>query len=291
MKVWKATMSVSWEVAAMYKLLSANLTRLWKNKTFWIVSLLVLFLSVGNMLNSCQRAAALTTIQLQDSYFMLAPVLGIFCAVFSGLFLGTEYSDGGIRNKLSVGHTRVTIYLANLLICFTATLCFSAVWLAGGLIGIPVLGAWKLEPSVLLLYFLLILLLAAVHSAIAAFISILCTNKALAAVVSILFSLALLLCASLIDSRLYEPEFISDIMFSENGLQMQIGDPVPNPLYVGGALRAVLEFLLLFLPTGQEMKLAQLDVSHPGLMLLCSAGITAAVTVSGILLFRKKDLK
>lgn len=273
----------------MCKLLSANLTRLWKNKTFWIVSLLVLFLSAGNILNYCQRAAAITTIQLEDSYFMLAPVLGIFCAVFSGLFLGTEYSDGGIRNKLSVGHTRITIYLANLLVCFTATLCFSAVWLAGGLIGIPVLGAWKLEPSVLLLYFLLILLLAAVHSAIAAFISILCTNKALAAVVSILFSLALLLCASIIDSRLYEPEFISDIEFSVNGIQL--GEPIPNPLYVSGALRAVFEFLLLFLPTGQEMKLAQLDVSHPVLMLLCSAGITAAVTVGGILLFRKKDLK
>lgn len=289
MKVWKATMSVSWEVAAMYKLLSADLTRLWKNRTFWIVCLMMLFLSAGIMLNFCRHASTLETASLDNAYFSLAPVLGIFCATFSVLFLGTEYSDGSIRNKLSVGHTRITVYLANLLVCFTATLSFSAVWLAGGLIGIPVLGTWKLAPSVLLLYFLLILLLAAVHSAIAVFISMLCSNKALAAAVSILFSFALLLCASLIGSRLLEPELISDMMWDVNGLQ--IGDQMPNPFYVGGALRSVLEFLLLFLPTGQEMKLAQLDASRPVLMLLCSAGITAVVTMIGILLFRKKDLK
>lgn len=31
-----------------------------------------------------------------------------------------EYSDGTIRNKIAVGHTRMDIYLANVIVCYAA---------------------------------------------------------------------------------------------------------------------------------------------------------------------------
>ncbi len=276
----------------MYKLLSADFRRLLKSRLFWIILFTMLFLSTGNMLNVCRQASINKTLEfaLEDAYFMLILALGIFCAVFSGLFLGTEYSDGSIRNKLSVGHNRSSVYLANLLLCFIATLSFALAALVGGLAGIPTLGLWKLDISVLLLYLCLIILLSAAYSAIATFISMLCSNKAVASVVSILFVFFLFLVASWLDSRLQEPEFTQDLIITtENG--MQYGDPVANPSYVSGSLRRLFQFLLLLLPTGQGQQIAYLNISQPITALLCSAGIVVIVTVAGILLFQKKDIR
>lgn len=132
----------------MRKLLSANFSRLWKDKIFWICIIAMLLISGGNMLNGCRQAVIMKQegyiVELDKYYFMLAPVPGLFHAVFVSLFLGTEYSDGSIRNKLIVGHTRTNIYLANMIVCFTAGLCFLAAWLIGGLVGIPFLGTWKI---------------------------------------------------------------------------------------------------------------------------------------------------
>ncbi|MGY3662454.1 MAG: hypothetical protein ACXAHE_00930 [Roseburia sp. 1XD42-69] len=47
------------------------------------------------------------------------------------MFLGTDYSDGTIRNKLTVGHTRTNIYLANLIVTFAAGLLIMCVWFIG----------------------------------------------------------------------------------------------------------------------------------------------------------------
>ncbi len=277
----------------MYKLLSADFRRLIKSKLFWILLFMMFFLSAGNMLNFCNRTKHLVPIRaigLEEAWFMPVLLLGIFCAVFSGLFFGTEYSDGSIRNKLSVGHTRSSVYLANLLLCFTATLSFALAALAGGLTGIPALGLWKLDISMLLLYLCLIILLSAAYSAIAAFISMLCSNKAAASVISILFILVLFVASSRLDARLQEPELTQNIIITaEDG--MQWGEPVPNPLYVSGSLRLVLQFLMLLLPTGQGQQIAYLNISQPVTALLCSIGIAVIVTAAGMLLFQKKDIR
>lgn len=89
----------------MRKLLSANFSRLWKDKTFWICIIAMLLISGGNMLNGCRQAVIMKQegyiVELDKYYFMLAPVPGLFHAVFVSLFLGTEYSDGDLQITLS----------------------------------------------------------------------------------------------------------------------------------------------------------------------------------------------
>ena len=60
-------------------------------------------------------------INSMDYFLNLDFVLfGIISAVFISIFIGTEYSDGTIRNKLIAGHSRTAIYISNLLICIVA---------------------------------------------------------------------------------------------------------------------------------------------------------------------------
>ena len=42
---------------------------------------------------------------------------GIVMAAFCSMFIGTEFSDGTMRNKLIVGHRRREIYFTNFLTC------------------------------------------------------------------------------------------------------------------------------------------------------------------------------
>ena len=261
----------------MNNLLSANFARLWKDKVFWLCFAAMLACSAGTMLNGCRQASVNAgsgfAYTLDFFYFNLAPLLGLFCAVFISLFLGTEYSDGTVRNKLVVGRSRTAVYLADLTVSFCAALLFMAAWLLGGLVGIPFLGPWKLGAPGLALCLLL-----------AAF-----TNKAAGAVVSILLFLALLVCASMLYNRLSEPEMFSGVIITAEGMSM--GEPTPNPDYISGGVRAAYEFLLDLLPTGQSILLANLELARPLREALCSAFIAGAAALGGLWTFRKKDLR
>lgn len=96
----------------MRKLMSANLSRLWKDKIFWIGMLTILACSIVNMRSGCRQATldmSEFNYTLDHFYFAGMPFIGIFIAAFIGLLLGTEYSDGTMRNKLIVGHTRTNV--------------------------------------------------------------------------------------------------------------------------------------------------------------------------------------
>ncbi len=64
-------------------------------------------------------------------------------AVFVGVFVGTEYSDGTIRNKIITGHSRCRIYLANTLVCTLAAVLMNLSFILATLI----LGDAILTPS------------------------------------------------------------------------------------------------------------------------------------------------
>ena len=97
----------------MRKLLSANFSRLWRSKFFSFVLLTAALMS-GLLLFVNQFNSA-SSIKYMDfpffSQFIYNPVI---FAAFITLFLGTEYSDGTLRNKLSIGHSRGSVYAANL---------------------------------------------------------------------------------------------------------------------------------------------------------------------------------
>lgn len=277
----------------MRKLLSANFSRLKRDKIFWICLATMLILSVALILDKCrQEATYLSDYELimEFYYFDLAPVIGLFIAIFTSLFMGTEYSDGTVRNKIIVGHTRTNIYLANFIVCLIASMAFTAAWLIGGLSGMPYLGTWKFKVQGFILYVLIAIFFTVALTSIMVLISTVSTNKALTAVGTILIFLVLLLTASWIYNRLGEPETISGMMMTIDGT-IEMSDPEPNPLYISGTARTVYECILNIIPTGQGILMANHEIAHPIMELVGSALITLCTTLCGIFTFRKKNLK
>lgn len=277
----------------MTKLLSANLARLRRDTIFWVMTAAVLLSSLAAAFNASHSAAAMIAsgyfVTADDYFFNTAPMMGVFCAVFISLFLGTEYGDGAVRNKLTVGHRRDSIYLAGFFAVFLGNLVFLAAWFLGSVPTLLLIGPLEMGLRGFLVYVLIAVGFTAVLSAVFTAVGHLSSNKAITVVLTLLVWLVLLFAASALDGRLHEPEMQSSIMMTANGIEML--DPEPNPLYISGLARQVAEFLRDLLPTGQAILMSDAAIAHPLRQILCSIGLTGLVTAGGVLCFRRKDLK
>lgn len=274
----------------MRNLLSANIRRLLKNKILWLCAAAMLLFTVFLMLQAA-RVDALRDRgrNLDYYYFHTLPYFGLFLSVFVSLFLGTEYEDGVIRNKIVVGHKRKNIYLANLITCFAGSFVIFMAWAIGGLAGIPHFGIWEAGISGYCGFFIASLCSVLSITAILVLVSQLITSRAVNGVTSVFAAIGLIVLASMIYNMLCEPETISD-MILVNG-QIQMTDPGPNPMYIGGTLRTVFEICLRILPTGQQILIADREIIDPFIFPVFSLLVVIFVSAIGMRAFRKKDLK
>ena len=277
----------------MNELISAYLFRLKKDKTFWACTAAMLAFSVGVVLNGCRQAKSMAVygyqMDLEKYYFALAPAVGFFAGVFSGLFLGTEHSDGAVRGKLIVGHSRRQVYFASLLTNILAALTITAAWLIGGLVGVPVLGLWKMSGIAVAINILVAVGSAVALAAMFTLLGMLVTKKSNGVVAAILLFLGLLLTASWVYNALMEPEMTAGFIMTVDGVQT--AELTPNPNYVSGVMRKVLELILDILPTGQEALLCNGGIVRPLLNLVASGAIAVFTTLAGMAVFERKDLK
>ena len=124
----------------MNKLLSSNLNRLMKNKVFWLGMAAVFVISIVSMLSACRNQVTAENAALEFHYFNILPIIGVFSGSVLGLFLGTEYSDGTMRNKIIIGHTRLNVYLSSMIMSVVVSTLITLVCYVGGLVGIPTFG-------------------------------------------------------------------------------------------------------------------------------------------------------
>ena len=274
----------------MRNLLHANLFRLKRDGVFWLCVFTMLVLSAGFMVNWCLECLQINAFaDLDMFYFRFSPALGFFYAIFSCLFLTVDYSEGTIRNKLAVGHTRREVYLSSFLTVFAACVCMALAWLVGSLAGVPLLGFLTMGPAGMILCVAVVVGFTAAFSAIYTFIGLLNDRRSVTAI-TISVWLLMTLVAGILANALHEPEMIKNGMVSmEDGTGSVIMNP--NPYYLSGIRRTVYEFLVDFLPTGQADSLQNILLDHPLQMLLRSVFVTAAATFGGMKLFERKDLK
>lgn len=283
----------------MNKLLSAGFSRLWKNKFFWLGMILlpglVAFALFSNYYDMKQYNFSFTIDGFLYGCFLF---IGMFTSIFAALFLGTEYSDGTIRNKLVIGHSRTAVYLSSLAVCFVSSLlvCLTAIIITYAL-GIPLFGTPETPVLAIVQEYAFGVLVIAALSGLFTLLAMMITSKSVSAIVCTVGIFALLFISMYILQRLLAPEMIVygyDAAFEYDGVVDGSVIPLeqPNPHYLTGTVRKVYEFFQDFLPTGQGIQLAQFGyLQHPLQACLCSLFVTAATTVGGILAFQKKNLK
>lgn len=278
----------------MRKLLAANFSRLWKSKIFWVTELGMalwgLFMFVMYLYNTKEQGASWMQSSAHIYFFYVLLYIGTVMAVFTSLFLGTEYSDGSIRNKLAVGHSRCTVYLANLLVVYAAGLLFYCTHFLTSLVCVPVVGielySYLAQPLIRFFFGIVIILC---YGALFTMVAMQDSAKARCAVVSLLLSLALIFGGLMVYSRVMMEETKVQMVLMEDGsYERQI---IPNPRYLTGAERVIFECIDVCLPGSQAFHIADSDKTPDGKGAICLFGLSCAMTAAGITLFKKKDIR
>lgn len=286
----------------MSKLLRSNFARLWKSRIFWLGMLFSAGLSIFFILmryidiEQHQEIYA----NLDESYknadkliFMCGIIIIFAAAVFIGIFVGTEYSDGTLRNKLIIGHSRSSIYISNLIVCTTAGIIMHLTYIITTIL----LGNLLLEDSTLTFKKILLLTLMGTAAMIAAssllvMISMLIHSKSAGAVAILIATMVMFFASMIIFQRLSTPEYNDAYSYIDE----DTGKPVvvekeKNTNYLTGTKRKVYEFLNDFIPTSQLYKSALLDSSKLDITLIYDGIIILITTTAGIAVFRRKNLK
>ncbi|MCI8609276.1 MAG: ABC transporter permease subunit [Firmicutes bacterium] len=272
----------------MNKLIGAGIMRIKSNKAFWIG---MIFMAIMGIVVPIARDRNDDLGIADQCMFAYAVFLPVMMAIFCSLFLGTEYSDGTIRNKIVVGHTRVSVYLTNLLLCLLVGLVLTVVNLLLFGITAAILGlGLRMAVHWLAIMVVGVFLMTAVYTALYVLAGMLIQNKAVTAIVCTVGVFLMLVAGTYISNRLEEPEFYTGYSMSVNG-QVQEGEPEPNPNYLDGAKRQVYEFLFDFLPGGQTLQYAQVYGNGVPWMMVYDGLIVIVTTGIGIFCFRRKDLK
>lgn len=275
----------------MTKLLSANFLRLKKNKVFWGGLILMaawgIFMPVKLHMDNLEMNYA---DRVEDGFFACAMFIGIFIAVFCSLFLGTEYNDGTMRNKIIVGGKRTAIYLANAVVCCAAGLAMCAAYLLPYLcVGMPLMGAFCVPGEMVLLTTLTVLLLTAALSSVFTCIAMVCQNKAATAVICILLAFGSLMLGMVLNQMLEAPPTHMYYSLDENGEMSSYEEP--NPKFLEGTRREIVQTLYDINPGGQAIQCAGMMAVNPYRLPVYSLAIIVLATGAGCVLFRKSDLK
>lgn len=271
----------------MRKLLHAGIFRLRKSRLLLLC--MAAAFAVSSLFLMQMGGSEESVWTLDEALLQVLPFLPVLYAAFTGLFLGMEYQDGTMRNKIVAGHSRSAVYLSQLLTAMMGCLAILLAWALSAAVGALRLGWFAAPWTELLLRGAVILMTMAATAAILTLPAMLIANRAVSGVTTILAVFALLLLSSYLYNALCEPEMLSAAVMTETGYE--VGEPMANPNYIRGTLRAVYQFLSEALPSGQTILLANQELTHPGLSLCASLCITLLTAGVGIAAFRRKDLK
>ena len=214
----------------MRKLITANFHRFSKDRFSWCVLGIVVILSLGNVFNSVgsfeTMAASGYAVSLDEYYFNQAPLIGAFLALLISMFLGTEFSEGTIRNKLCIGHKRDEIFLSNFISCAFASIVLTVVWLLSSGLLFGLIGPLEMEVSKFIGCIFVAVGFAVSFAALYTVIGSLSSNKAMTIIYTFAVFIILVMAASALYDRLSEPEMHTGMTIVGN--QFVEMEPTPN---------------------------------------------------------------
>lgn len=275
----------------MIKLLNAGFTRLRKNKVFWLFLIFSICMSLFMVYSKYKDMKEYgAVVQVEQIILNYSTIIGVVIAIFTSLFLGVEYSDGAIRNKITIGHSRIKIYLSNLIIVsITSVFCYIVFSLISAGIGVLLFGWVKLEGVNFNILYIDILFLIIAFSAIDTFIAMICANKTYTAIGTIILVFIMMMIALTCFNILCASPTIQYVTIDNNG--EMVTNEEPNPRYPTESERKVYQFVVDVLPAGQAFQIAGRNNSNFNILPVYSLANFIVFTGAGLVIFNKKELK
>ena len=284
----------------MRRLLRANMRRLWKSVWFWFgmaaTMAWALFALGCECYNLIMFEAGLGTGAADSIILDALGITDYAIAVFVSMYIGTEYSNKTMRNKIIVGHSKTSVYFSNLITCSIGALMMYVlhfvIFTVGGL---ALLGPFRM-PKETLICFLCGLAGTVAITSVFVLAAMLITSKSVCVVITVLAAYYMMIFASYLNYRASQPPtFVEEEYNWETG-EVIGTEIVDNPDYIENeSLREFAAFLYEFFPQGQAQVYGFIDnkgmPEHIGMYPIYSLLFTGIFTSSGVLAFRKKDLK
>lgn len=275
----------------MIRLLNAGFTRLRKNRVFWLFLIFSICMSLFMVYSRYKDMKEYGDIvEVEQIILNYSTILGIVIAIFISLFLGVEYSDGAIRNKITIGHSRIKIYLSNLtIVSVTSIFCYIVFSLISACIGTPLFGWVKLEGVNFNILYIDILFVIVAFSAIDTFIAMICSNKTYTAIGSIMLVFVMMMVALTCFNMLCASPTIQTVTMGESG--EMITNEEPNPKYPTEKEMKIYQTIVDILPTGQAFQIAGRNNTNFNILPVYSLVNFIVFTGAGLAIFNKKELK
>lgn len=257
----------------MRKLLSADLFRIFHSKWFWLCLGGMIAMSVGFIF--MQYTAMDYTVPLSRVIFLPMSFYGVTVAALVSLFVGEDFSDGFIRNKIIAERSRFSVFASNLVVCWLACV---TIYLAATFFTTAI-GASLFEidvsPAKFFQYLMLGIGMCLAYGSIYCTITMLCGSKTTAAVLCMGVAFFLLFAGLHTNQIMVQPEY-------KNGAL--------NPAYVDGFAKSVYALLHDLNPTGQAAQLSTMDIFHPVRFFFCDLAWILP-TGAGIVIFNRKNIQ
>lgn len=280
----------------MVNLLHTDFTKLKKDKLFWLGFAVMAGMAVFSVANRAYESRTIAEYAYDTAdplWFAGGMYISLVLSVFISIWIGTDFHDGTIRNKLIVGHTRFEVYFSNFIVTTVVSLFYHIVYI--GIIwglGAVLLKPFATPPETLLILTIISFFTVIAVSALFTMLSMLIHNRTASVVIAMLLALAMMMGASVIENILSAPEvFDTGFEMNEAG-EIVKSEPFVNPDYPTETERKVYEQIQKINPAGQIMQLIYMtyepDVVY---LMLYSLALIIITTATGLAFFRKKDIK
>lgn len=316
----------------MIKLLRANIARMFRSR-FYILCLIVglgfnAYITIDEYFGFKQVDSwgeeSAEMIRSYNNYEHMMGKVWLSCIflipAFIGFFIGTDYSDGTLRNKIMVGHRRECIYLSN----FITVLAGAEIIYLSCLTEVYILGRCLFEYSnhseeEILKFILIGALIMAALAAVVTFAAMLIRSKAGGGVISVLIAFAMCICAAFISNALDQPEYFNENCYWNSKTEEYYEFTVPleelspeelkehsitqadfeymepmqqkNPHAISGFKRKVYTFLDKTLPGNQFFSHSYWQSERYNTTICSDIILIIALTAAGAFIFRKRNLK
>ena len=276
----------------MRNLLSAGFARLWRSKILWLSCLFLAGTTViAVWTRYSERVQYGYSSNLDTAFAYYVTFIVFLIPVVCALFIGTDFADGTIRNKMVCGHSKSSLYLSNLILCSVGSLIMCTAAVVPGLcVGLPLLGGFNMGWTRAILFFIGVYTLSLVWSALSTLLAMLVSNRTISVVAALFLSLALGIAGAYLEDRLEAEPTITGFTVIVEGEVFE-GEEYPNPAYLPeGPVRNAFQFLSDFTPGGQTVQHIK-TAKHPEVLMAYDAVLFVIVTAAGLALFRRKDLR